>query len=65
MSKGYGGTGSQGKRSRGTSHIPCRRCGRASYHMQKEVCSSCGFGKSPRIRGYAWKNTRKRLVRAK
>ena len=25
-------------------HIICRRCGRHSYHRQKGVCSSCGFG---------------------
>ncbi len=60
MSKGYGGTGSQGKRSRGKSHIPCRRCGRNSYHVKKSICASCGYGSGSKMRRYAWKNTRKR-----
>ncbi|HSU73258.1 MAG TPA: 50S ribosomal protein L37e [Candidatus Binatia bacterium] len=50
------GTYSMGKRSRGKSHIICRRCGRHSYHASKRVCSSCGFGKSARMRHYNWKN---------
>ncbi|MBI4146920.1 50S ribosomal protein L37e [Candidatus Woesearchaeota archaeon] len=58
--KGLGGTGSQGLRSRGKSHIPCRRCGRCSYHATKKACASCGFGNGPKMRGYAWKNSRKR-----
>ncbi|MBS3125395.1 50S ribosomal protein L37e [Candidatus Woesearchaeota archaeon] len=60
MSKGLGGTGSQGKRSRGKSHMPCRRCGRSSFHISKHVCASCGYGAGPKMRSYAWKNTRKR-----
>ena len=60
MSKGYGGTGSQGKRSRGKTHIICRRCGRHSYHASHRLCASCGFGnKNPRMRGYSWQKARK------
>jgi len=54
MSLGYGGTGSQGKRSSKTHAIHCRRCGKASYHINKKTCSSCGFGKSKRLRNYKW-----------
>ncbi|NYT05534.1 MAG: 50S ribosomal protein L37e [Methanomicrobiales archaeon] len=50
MSKG---TSSMGKRQK-TVHIVCRRCGRASFHARHKVCSSCGFGKSSRMRNYAW-----------
>ncbi|RMD58213.1 50S ribosomal protein L37e [Candidatus Woesearchaeota archaeon] len=51
---GKGGTGSQGKKSRGKSHIPCRRCGSVSYHCTKKVCSSCGFGRGPKVRADKW-----------
>lgn len=47
-------TGAHGKRSRGKSHIMCRRCGRHAYHASKKVCSSCGFGNSTKMRSYAW-----------
>lgn len=42
------GTGSFGKR-RNKTHTICPRCGRRSYHLQKGVCSSCGYP-SARIR---------------
>lgn len=48
------GTPSKGKLAKGTSHIQCRRCGKRSYHMKKQVCSSCGYGKSSRVRSYSW-----------
>ncbi|MEM4282621.1 MAG: 50S ribosomal protein L37e [Candidatus Woesearchaeota archaeon] len=48
------GTPSKGKRSKGTVHITCRRCGRHSYHKKKSICSHCGYGKSPRLRSYSW-----------
>ncbi len=51
MSKG---TASMGKQSGKKSHIACRRCGNISYHVKDKVCSSCGFGKSARLRSYAW-----------
>ncbi|MBI4140615.1 50S ribosomal protein L37e [Candidatus Woesearchaeota archaeon] len=50
------GTASMGKRSKGKSHIICRRCGRHSYHAQKGVCASCGYGKTARKREYSWQN---------
>ena len=46
------GTPSMGKKSKGKLHIMCRRCGNRSYHMKKGVCSSCGYGKSSRLRKY-------------
>jgi large subunit ribosomal protein L37e len=45
-----------GKRSRGKSHITCRRCGRHAYHASHAVCASCGFGRSARRRRFTWKN---------
>ncbi|UCH90002.1 MAG: 50S ribosomal protein L37e [Thermoplasmata archaeon] len=47
------GTTSRGKRQK-TVHMRCRRCGNRSYHVQKKVCASCGYGKTARIRGYNW-----------
>ena len=47
------GTPSQGKKNT-TTHVKCRRCGEKSYHVKKGVCSSCGFGKSAKRRGYEW-----------
>ena len=51
MSKG---TASMGKRSGKKSHIACGRCGKISFHARDKVCSSCGFGKSAKLRSYAW-----------
>jgi len=47
------GTPSFGKRNKKT-HIACRRCGRHSYHIRDSVCSACGFGKSSKLRQFAW-----------
>ena len=49
------GTPSQGKKNK-TTHVKCRRCGEKSYHLKKERCASCGFGKSEKQRGYAWQS---------
>lgn len=49
------GTPSFGKKKKGT-HIPCRRCGKKSYHKKKGVCAACGFGKSAKRRNYSWQN---------
>ncbi|SFG39165.1 large subunit ribosomal protein L37e [Halopelagius inordinatus] len=49
------GTPSQGKKNK-TTHVKCRRCGEKSYHSRKKVCSSCGFGKSAKQRGYEWQS---------
>uniref|UniRef100_A0A7C3EZ83 Ribosomal protein L37e n=1 Tax=Candidatus Methanomethylicus mesodigestus TaxID=1867258 RepID=A0A7C3EZ83_9CREN len=43
------GTTSFGKRNRGITHIPCRRCGKKSYNVRKKFCSACGYGKTPRM----------------
>jgi large subunit ribosomal protein L37e len=47
-------TRSLGKLSRGKTHIMCRRCGRHTYHASHKICSYCGFGRSKRMRSYAW-----------
>ncbi len=52
------GTPSMGKRSRGKTHIRCRRCGRHSYNVRKKYCASCGFGRSKRLRKYKWEKKR-------
>merc|ERR1712224_271048 len=46
------GTGSFGKRHNKT-HTLCVRCGKRSFHIQKKVCSSCGYPSS-KIRKYNW-----------
>ncbi len=48
------GTAAMGKRSGKKSHIPCRRCGKHTFHVRHKVCSSCGFGKSAKLRSYNW-----------
>ncbi len=49
------GTASHGKKSgKANLTIRCRRCGKHSYRVRKKVCSSCGFGRSKRLRSYAW-----------
>ncbi|MEM3857359.1 MAG: 50S ribosomal protein L37e, partial [Thermoprotei archaeon] len=45
-----------GKRGRSKSHIRCRRCGRHSYSLRRHACSHCGFGRSKKLRTYAWIN---------
>jgi len=49
MSKG---TSSFGKRHK-KAHTLCRRCGRRSFHIQKETCGSCGYP-AAKIRKYNW-----------
>ncbi|MAF89048.1 MAG: 50S ribosomal protein L37e [archaeon] len=49
------GTPSRGKHNKRT-HIRCRRCGKHAYHATHEVCASCGFGKSSKLRSFAWQN---------
>ncbi|MFH0929290.1 MAG: 50S ribosomal protein L37e [Candidatus Aenigmatarchaeota archaeon] len=50
------GTPSFGKR-RKIIHIPCRRCGKHTYHITKKRCSRCGYP-DPKMRkfNWAWKN---------
>merc|ERR1712090_3389 len=52
------GTSSFGKRHNKT-HIQCRRCGRRTYHIQKKVCSSCGYP-SAKKRKFNWSEKSKR-----
>lgn len=51
MSKG---TPSMGKRSKGKSHIVCRRCGRHSFSISNHSCSHCGYLASEKMRRYNW-----------
>jgi large subunit ribosomal protein L37e len=59
------GTHSMGKKQKAL-HIRCRRCGRNSYHRKHRYCAACGFGRTRKIRHYAWQNkkvtTGERLV---
>ncbi|MEK6952249.1 MAG: 50S ribosomal protein L37e [Nanoarchaeota archaeon] len=48
------GTPSKGLKARAKLHFPCRRCGNPTFHKKKGVCSYCGYGKTKRIRKYAW-----------
>ncbi|HEX32837.1 MAG TPA: 50S ribosomal protein L37e [Candidatus Aenigmarchaeota archaeon] len=62
MSKG---TPSKGKHSRGKTHIRCRRCGRHSFNLRKGYCAACGYGRTKKIRSYAWsakKVNRERII---
>jgi len=54
------GTPSMGKKSGKVACTICRRCGRRSYHKSKKVCSHCGFGKSSKLRSYAWLKKKRR-----
>ncbi|MFP4112644.1 MAG: 50S ribosomal protein L37e [Candidatus Woesearchaeota archaeon] len=54
------GTAAHGKKSGKVSHINCRRCGKKTYHISKKECSSCGYGKSPKLRSYKWQKESKR-----
>ena len=44
------GTASKGMRSGKKNHIVCRRCGRHSYHVSRNICSSCGYGRASKKR---------------
>jgi large subunit ribosomal protein L37e len=55
MSKG---TPSMGKKSKGKSHIVCRRCGKHSFHASKGRCASCGYQASAKRRRYEWAKVR-------
>ena len=55
------GTPSFGLRSRGKTHIQCRRCGSHSYHLTKKSCASCGFGNSSKLRKFSWMHRKSRL----
>ncbi|MBS3126121.1 50S ribosomal protein L37e [Candidatus Woesearchaeota archaeon] len=48
------GTPSMGRKSGKYNMVHCRRCGKKTFHVRKKKCSSCGFGKSPKMRRYSW-----------
>lgn len=52
------GTQSFGKRNCKT-HTLCRRCGRSSYHLQRQRCAACGFP-SAKTRKYQWSEKARR-----
>jgi len=60
------GTASKGqKRNKGRIHIRCRRCGKTAYHKIQSICSSCGYGKTKKLRRYNWDKktvTKKRKI---
>lgn len=41
------------------THITCRRCGKRSFHIQKKVCASCGFGETKKRKKYSWLRQKK------
>ncbi len=50
------GTPSMGRKAGQSGLVHrCRRCGKRAYHVRHKACSSCGYGKSSRMRSYAWK----------
>jgi large subunit ribosomal protein L37e len=46
------GTTSKGERHT-KSHTACRRCGKVSFHLQKQSCSSCSYPRAT-MRQYNW-----------
>lgn len=54
------GTASMGKKNGKKNHIVCRRCGKHSFHATTGICSSCGYGKTSKMRSYAWQKESKR-----
>ncbi len=54
------GTSSMGEKGKGKNHIICRRCGKHSRDVSTGICSSCGYGKSSKLRTYKWKKVSKR-----
>ncbi|HZX45168.1 MAG TPA: 50S ribosomal protein L37e [Candidatus Nanoarchaeia archaeon] len=48
------GTPSMGRKSGRRNMIHCRRCGKRTYHISKKKCSSCGYGRTARLRKYNW-----------
>ncbi len=45
-----------GLHNRKQPHVTCRRCGKESYLKRKHYCSHCGYGKSSKLKAYAWNN---------
>ena len=62
------GTYAKGQKvHKGRLHIRCRRCGKPAYHKIDQICASCGYGRSQKIRQYAWmkKKTGKHIYKIK
>ena len=58
------GTPSMGKKSGKSKYvIRCPRCGKRSLQVRKKKCSSCGFGKSPKLRSYNWQKKKREFTR--
>ncbi|MBI2664877.1 50S ribosomal protein L37e [Candidatus Woesearchaeota archaeon] len=53
------GTHSMGKKSGKKNMIYCRRCGKRTLNTSNRACSSCGFGRTKRMRSYSWMKARK------
>ncbi|MCR8433049.1 MAG: 50S ribosomal protein L37e [Crenarchaeota archaeon] len=49
------GTPSFGQKNQGKTHIRCRRCGKRAYNVRHKYCAACGYGRSPRLREYRWR----------
>ncbi len=52
------GTYARGKHSKHKVHLHCRRCGEKAYHIRRNICASCGYGKNAKMRKYAWNSKR-------
>ena len=53
------GTASMGKKSSGRALVQrCRRCGKSSYRIRSKKCSACGFGKTAKLKRFAWQTKR-------
>jgi large subunit ribosomal protein L37e len=48
------GTPSMGQKAGNKNMIHCRRCGGRTYHIHHKTCSSCGYGRSAKLRDYKW-----------
>ncbi|MBU4202088.1 MAG: 50S ribosomal protein L37e [Candidatus Altiarchaeota archaeon] len=43
MSKGTPSFGKHGKKH---THVRCPRCGKFALHRRRDICASCGYGRS-------------------
>lgn len=52
-----------GKKSGKKNFIKCRRCGRTTFHVKDKSCSSCGYGKSAKMRTYSWQRKKNGITK--
>ena len=52
------GKGAPARRGGNIGPLRGPRCGRHSFHRQKKVCASCGFGATAHRRRYDWAKLR-------